>query len=187
MSNKVLKTYLEFLIGQLDNVEKKINVSCGVVYRVNKATGNKEVLVIQRHKKDHWPLFEELPRGKCDKGEDENIELCLKREIKEETGLNVKIEKFIDSFSYLADKGKRLSICYCFLCRIKDDNSKVKLSHEHQSFRWISSLSLLKNILMSDMYNIVEKSGILNYSDKNIKIDKIIKEQNKKFKLRKDL
>lgn len=134
---KILDKYLESLtIGQEDKVEVEMNVAAAVIMRLDD-TGTPEVLLIQRSKKDHWPSHWEFPRGKCDRGPNESLYPCLKREIKEETGIDVIPIRFINKFEYLADKGTRRSTQYNYLCKMKDPSQPVKLSFEHQDFRWI--------------------------------------------------
>ena len=132
-----MNNYLE-QIYNTDQVIKKVNVSGGIIFKEQR--GEKPaLLLIQRAKDDHWPNFFEFPRGKCDNGLNEGLIECLKREVKEESGLDIIPLKFIDKFSYTADKGKRLSTQHNYLCKMKDPNQKVKLSKEHQGFQWITT------------------------------------------------
>ena len=134
---RILNDYLESLvIGQADKVESEVNVAAGVIIRLDE-NGEREVLLIQRAKNDHWPSHWEFPRGKCDRGPDEEIFTCLKREVKEETGLDVIPLKYISEFEYLAMGGKRKSTQYNYLCRLKNPEQQVKLSKEHQDYRWV--------------------------------------------------
>jgi 8-oxo-dGTP pyrophosphatase MutT (NUDIX family) len=136
---KILNDYLESLmIGQVNEVEYEVNVAAGVIVRLD---GNMErqVLLIQRAADDHWPSAWEFPRGKCDRGPNEKIFSCLKREIKEETGLDVIPLRFIGEFEYLADRGKRKSIQFNYLCRMKNPEQSIKLSKEHQGYRWVKT------------------------------------------------
>ncbi len=71
------------LIDYLKSKFKVIEAGGGVVEKEG------EVLLIYRRKV--W----DLPKGKLDKGE--TIESCAKREVEEETGVKVKIDKKIDS------------------------------------------------------------------------------------------
>jgi 8-oxo-dGTP pyrophosphatase MutT (NUDIX family) len=135
---KVLSTYLEFLMGQDSNVEYKMNVGAGVIIRLDENM-ERMVLLIQRSADDHWPSAWEFPRGRCDKGPNEKIVPCVKREVKEETGLDVIPIKFIGEFEYLADRGKRKSTQFNYLCRMKDPEQPIKLSKEHQGHRWVKT------------------------------------------------
>ena len=158
-----MKLYQEFLMGQNDLVEKEINVA-GAVSIKNNEEGTQSVLLIQRSKKDHWPNVWEFPRGKCDKGDKNKLEECLKREVKEETGLDVEIIEFIDKYEYIADRGKRKSTQYNFLCRMKNPNQKIKLSFEHQDYRWITAVGEVELLVPSEMKKTISK--VLNQDEK---------------------
>jgi len=131
-----LTLHLEAMISDEDKVEKVVTVAAGIIVREDEL-GKPTVLLIQRAADDHWPLHFEFPRGKCDKGDSKDPRKCALREIKEETGLDVEIEMFLGKFVYYADQGKRKSICYNYKCTMKNPNQKVKLSNEHDSYRWI--------------------------------------------------
>jgi len=134
---KILDKYLEgLMIGQTNKVEFEVDVAAGVIVRLDE-NGVPEILLIQRAKEDHWPSHWEFPRGKCDQGSDENLYPCLKREIKEETGLDIIPLRFIDQFEYLAMGGKRKSTQYNYLCKLEKPDQIVKLSKEHQDYRWV--------------------------------------------------
>ena len=118
---------------------KIIPVACGLIFN-----NEKKILLIQRSKTDpNWPNMWEPPRGKVDK-KNETIIQGLKREVKEETGLDVIPVKFIDEFQYVADDGKRISIQFNFLCRMKDPNQKIKLSFEHQNYKWVDKVGIIE-------------------------------------------
>jgi mutator protein MutT len=151
---KKLIGYIEMTIGQEDKVEKTMIAAAGIIMKEGE-NGEKMVLLIQRSKDDHWPLHFEFPRGKCDKPVGESPDKCALREIKEETGLDVKIEKFIEKFEYLAEGGKRRTICYNFLCSMKNPDQKVKLSKEHQGHKWITQLGEADLMVLPDQKRIL--------------------------------
>ena len=130
-------------------------VAGGVICKKGK-NGETMVLLIQRSRNDHWPLHWEFPRGKCDKPIGEPPDKCALREIKEETGLDVKIVKFLNKYIYLADKGTRKSICYNFLCVMKDPDQKIKLSNEHEAYRWITQLGEADLMVLPDQRKTLE-------------------------------
>lgn len=151
-----LKIYTELMIGDEDNVEVVMNVAAGIIIKEG-SNEEKMVLLIQRAADDHWPLHFEFPRGKCDKGKNEDVHSCAIREIKEETGLDVTIEEFLGKFVYYADEGKRKNICYNYLCRMKNPNQKVKLSHEHEGYKWIMQAGEAELMVHSDQKRFIEK------------------------------
>src|SRR3972149_10539004 len=104
-----------------------------------------EVLLVKRALNDTWsPGKWEFPGGKVDFGEDLNE--SLKREIKEETGLDVSIKEplfFWDNPASLKKYEGLIHVILFFECSAPI-NSKVVLSKEHTDFKWIT-LNDLKN------------------------------------------
>jgi 8-oxo-dGTP pyrophosphatase MutT (NUDIX family) len=150
-----LVNHIEMTLGDKDKVETTMIAAAGVIYKYGD-NGEMMVLLIQRAADDHWPLHWEFPRGKCDKPIGERVDKCALREIKEECGLNVEIEKFIDKFQYLADGGKRRTICYNFLCKMKDPNQEVKLSKEHENYMWVTNLGQIDLMVMPEQRKTLE-------------------------------
>ncbi len=151
------KVLIESLIGDEDNVEVVMNVAAGVIMKISE-DDRKQVLMIQRAVDDHWPNHWEFPRGKCDKPIGESLLKCCAREIKEETGLDVEVLTLIDTFEYMADEGKRKSICHNFLCRMKSPDQKIKLSKEHQDFHWISEVGEAELMVLPDQKRTIAKA-----------------------------
>lgn len=179
---KYIKVLLESINDEKD-IKVKTNASSGVIVRED-ANGIKEVLLIQRSPDDHWPHHWEFPRGKCDNGKNEDVKVCAKREIKEETGLDVEIDGLVDTFQYLADEGTRLTTCYNYICHMKNPNQTIKLSQEHQDYKWISEVGEAEMLVLPDQKKTLEKvlSGerpIVTYPDnnftKNNRIDEILR------------
>ena len=158
------KMLIEAMIGANDEVEVIMNVAAGIVMKIDE-NDRKQILLIQRAADDHWPNHWEFPRGKCDKPIGESLLKCCSREIKEETGLDVEPLVLIDTFEYLADQGKRKSICHNFLCRMKDPDQKIKLSKEHQDYQWIGEVGEAEMMVMPEQKKTIEKA--LN-SDRSI-------------------
>jgi len=172
-------------IYNTDLVTKKVNVAGGIIFKEQQ--GEKPaLLLIQRATDDHWPNFFEIPRGKCDLGTNEGLIHCLKREVKEETGLDIIPLKFIDKFSYTADKGTRLSTQHNYLCKMKDLNQKVKLSKEHQRFQWITTPGEAEMMVLPEMKRSIIKAfemidpetQIVNYPENDFTPDNSIEEKN---------
>lgn len=137
-NKKELKQFLEVLMGYDENVEKEIDVAGAVIYRFNTEEKVPEILMIRRAPDDKWPNVWEFPRGKCDRGPKEKIIDCLKREVREETGLKFKVISYLNKYTYVADEGKRRSTQYNFLCKLEPEDQTIALSKEHSEFKWVS-------------------------------------------------
>ena len=93
----------------------------------------KKILLIRRAQSDEFGRKGSwtLPCGRIEIYEDPNKAII--REVKEETGLKVKIIKPLGVWNKKKNDIWRISICY--LCGCK--NGKIKLSKEHDDFLWI--------------------------------------------------
>lgn len=101
-----------------------------------------KLLIIQRSSDEEiLPNMWELPSGK--KEPLESSEASLVREVAEETGLKVEIIAPIDVFDYQIEKPEEIrdSTQINFLVQ-PVDSSEVKLSSEHQDFKWIGEKEL---------------------------------------------
>jgi len=142
--------------------EIRVSVSAGIILRYNEEKECDEVLIIERAEKDKYPFQHETPRGRCEKS-DSSLISCLKREVKEETGLDIKPIKFIGKFEYSADNGKRISTQHNYLCKMIDPNQKVKLSFEHDSYMWVSSTGLVNIHCLPEIAEMINR--VLNPKD----------------------
>ncbi len=91
-----------------------------------------ELLLIKRRDNDpHKPGVWEIPGGRIDLGEDPFE--GLKRETKEETGLDVEVLNPLKIHHFTRDDGQRITMI-TFLC--KPVSSTINLSKEHTEFLW---------------------------------------------------
>jgi len=82
----------------------------------------------------------DLPGGRKNPQEDD--ESALEREVKEETGLKIKIVKLLNSWSLdLPEKGIHLD-GKTYLCESYSD--KVKIGEEHSGYIWVTKECLKK-------------------------------------------
>jgi len=176
---KIIDYYLESLIGYDKDVIKETNVAGAVILRVNEE-GTKSVLLIKRSHDDHWPNIWEFPRGGV--RPKEKILQGLKREVREETGLDIDVIEYIDKYEYLADKGRRKSTQYNYLCKMIDQKQKVKLSKEHEEYKWTQSFGQVELLIPAEMKKTVSK--VLNNEDQIInypKTKEVIEETQKRW------
>jgi 8-oxo-dGTP diphosphatase len=176
-----MKLYQEFLIGQDEKVTKEVSVTGAVILKKNEE-GKNSVLLIQRAADDHWPLVWEFPRGKCDKGDKDKLHECLKREVKEETGLKIEIGDFINKYEYIADQGTRKSTQYNYFCKLNPPNQEIKLSKEHDDFKWVQSVGEIELLVPTEMKKTISQvlnpdEAIVNYPNTK----EVIEETQKKW------
>ena len=115
-----------------------INVTCGIIKNNNK------FLITQRSKnKKEFPLYWELPGGKCKKNE--SIEDCLKRELKEELNINVEYEYVL----YVKKKFMNKYDLYYCLCNT--DCKDLKYNEEIEDYELVNKEEILNyNLIPGD-------------------------------------
>jgi mutator protein MutT len=97
------------------------------------------ILLVQRARDEvNMANLWEFPSGKKKIGE--RLAEAAMRECKEETGLDVAIDQLVDYFEYGTQKKGIAKDCIqlTFLAFPTTPDQEVKLSREHQAFRWVS-------------------------------------------------
>lgn len=124
-----------------------------------------KILLAQSHKwKGLWTIF----GGHVEMGE--KLEDAVRREVKEETGLDVEVEAelgFSDSIFNKNFHAKKHFIFIDYLCRHKGENGKVKVNHEYKGeVNWFSLEEALKMDLADGTKLIIgEYQSYLNKKD----------------------
>lgn len=118
---------------------------------------NGRVLMVKRSNNDEVdPGTWEMPGGKIEFGE--FLEPALIREVKEEAGIDITVEKLLYACTFKTDE-KRQVVILAYLCRSRDKD--VKLSPEHTDYMWASKSELESNLLPSILSDF-EKNNILS-------------------------
>jgi len=139
--------------------------AAGVILRAGDGK-QKEVLLVKRSKADpNWPMQWEFPRGSCDREIDASLRDCMTREVKEETGLDVRPMRFIDKHKFVKNGGEMISYCYNYACKMLDPDQEVRLSREHSDYRWISEVGEVELMVTTEQKKTISK--VLN-SDRAI-------------------
>lgn len=116
-------------------------VSCFIEY-------NGEILLLKRQTFKPQPNTYGLPAGKVEKGE--TIEQAMLREIKEETGIELKNEKYeFYKIKYVSQENCQF-MYYSYFCKL-DHKPEVKINlNEHQLYLWITPKEAMKLNLIQD-------------------------------------
>jgi len=94
---------------------------------------DKKLLILKRASNDvQKPNIWEIPGGRLELGEDPRE--GIKRETKEETGIDIEVLYPINVRHFVRDDGQTITMLI-FLCKALHDN--VKISDEHSDFDWI--------------------------------------------------
>jgi len=110
------------------------------------------ILLIKRSLKDkHKPGVWEVPGGRLNELSEDPI-LGLKREVKEEIGLNIEVISPIRVHSFTRDDNQKITMI-SFLC--KPLNSEIILSTEHSEAKWVSKKEV-KTLLVSDFHENID-------------------------------
>src|SRR3990167_2403855 len=109
-------------------------------YRTVKAVivnGRDEVLVLRRSE-THPTMghHEDLPGGVLE--ENEQPAETLAREINEETSIKVRIEDLMLIFAMTEKPSNQSAVRLVYALKLQDAEPAIKLSWEHDKFRWLS-------------------------------------------------
>ena len=97
----------------------------------------------RRKPSDKWEPYWDLPGGKM---QDLDIIGTLMREVREEIGVRrLDVQDLLDVSvaNFRIDKGEGNLMFLIYLCSIPG-NSRLKLSHEHSQFKWVSRKEAVK-------------------------------------------
>jgi dihydroneopterin triphosphate diphosphatase len=123
------------------------------IIRLNE--GKSQYLLLQRADDEElYPGLWQIVTGSMKKNET-SVQSVL-RELKEETGLNIKkiwTVPMIDS--YLDFKADIIQMVPVFAVEV-DSNSEVRLSHEHQSFQWLSYSEAKQRVVWPGQRNVID-------------------------------
>lgn len=126
---------------------KKIEVVAAVILKAG------EYFATQRGYGEFEGLWE-FPGGKIEPGE--NCDEALKREIKEELGVNIAVDEFLCTTDY--DYPSFHLTMHCYLCSIESGSIELR---EHKSARWLTAETLDSVEWLPADRAVVEKLSVL--------------------------
>ena len=115
---------------------KQVFTAVALIHRIN--NGKREVFLPKRAKtKKFLPDVFELPGGHIDYGEE--MISGLKREVREEFGVNISVGDPFAAFTYVNDIKRSHSIEVIYFAEFDDPENKITLYPEdHSEFIWVS-------------------------------------------------
>lgn len=122
-----------------------------IFYRADK----KIEYLLLHHQWGHW----DFPKGNIEKGE--KLEETVKREVKEETGIeDIKFTpSFKESIKYFYKlKGKNVFKIVIFLLA-ETKTKEVKISWEHIGFKWLPYGEILEQLTFKNAKEILKKAN----------------------------
>jgi 8-oxo-dGTP diphosphatase len=118
--------------------------------------GEKYLVLKRSEKNDYMPLKWDIPGGIVEMGE--TVEQAVIREVKEETGLEIVVNKVIYIYSNINQVPQRQDFQVVYDCLYTD--GEVSINHrEHETYRW-TKYSEIENLDTIDFL----KELLKNYS-----------------------
>ncbi len=148
-------------------MEKEVSAGA-IVFYVEK---NKPLflLLYKKPRKGYKEIYE-FPKGNIEENEDPIV--TTKREIKEETGLDINIIKgFKERISWVYRReGKSVyKEMICYLAESKTKN--VKISKEHDAFEWLDFEEAIKKLKFKNQKELLNKA--MNFLKEKLKQKKL--------------
>lgn len=134
-----------------------IGVGCGAVI-LNK---NNEILLQLRNKapeKEYWSI----PGGKVEMFE--TLEEAIKREVKEETDVNVEVIDCLGICNHIVTNEETHWVSPSFLCKIVEGEPKIMEPTKHLDMKWFSLDNLPEKLTITTKDAV---SNFKNYKMKN--------------------
>ena len=137
------------------NIHRDLKPCSGVKAFIKK--DNKLLILRHAPHKNEGKIFWGVPGGHIDW--DEDPESALKREAKEELGVEIKIEKILFSWKKIINP-KHQVILIAYQCSLKDPEAKFTLTPDDDQYHWFSFDELEKYFPAGDQQY---RQAILKY------------------------
>jgi len=123
-------------------VTKPTKKSGAIIFR--ESVRGLEFLLIYRAFRHDWSF----PKGHIDPGEDEGM--AMRREVKEETGLEIKIDKRLDDFKYVTTEGESIEVAMYLVTPI-DHKQKERPEYDGDKVVWVTRQEVEKMLSYANL------------------------------------
>ena len=113
-----------------------------------------KVLLVQRSNNDQWMAGKwAFPGGQLDAGE--TLEVALKREVKEEVGLDIDLS----DLSYLPSISYKIKHAF-FACNKSSGKAEINANgvHEHEEYKWVTKSEINNMDTVPDLKEVVNEA-----------------------------
>lgn len=114
--------------------EKKFGVAAKAIIRNGEG---KYLVLFKSENEDINPNEIDIPGGRVEFGEE--VEECLKREVKEEAGLDIEIERPSLVWGFVKDNLHLIGVTFI----AQEKGGEIVLSGEHDMFRWMTKEEIM--------------------------------------------
>ncbi len=149
-----MKNYINKIILNNKMENKKHIVDINAI--IKNKTGDKFLIIRRNQNEIAYPCKWAFPGGKLEKGQD--ILKTLKREILEETGLEIEdFKKFVNDFTFIRpDEHNVVGLIF----EVKSKSEDVKIPEEFDDFKWVTPEEFLELDFIERMDKDVELAFI---------------------------
>lgn len=123
---------------------------------VIKNKGGKYLILMKNSKEDVNPNTYDIPGGRMSFGE--KLEDAVTREVKEETGLDIKPQRVFEAWTFTKEDFQLVGIN--FLCELL--GGTITLSEEHDSANWYTYKEIVSGKFPEWLVNTIEKAEELS-------------------------
>ena len=139
------------------NIVQKV-ITSGALIRDNK------ILIVQRASDDEtFAGLWELPGGK--KEPLESVINSVKRELKEEVGLDIEVLTPVNVFNWSTEKREEVRDATEIIFLVKQENAEIKISSEHSDFKWITEAEIENFNISKETTESIKKAFQHNKND----------------------
>ena len=104
-------------------------------------------LLLQQRNKEPEKGYWSIPGGKLEWME--TFEDAVKREVKEECGVEIKVEKLLEICDHIVERENQHWVSPSFLCKITEGEPKIMEPTKHTDMQWFDLHTLPENLTIT--------------------------------------